>query len=128
MPFGEPGQRTGFTHLPVFLQQPQRVLHPANRLIETEAQRDISFARILKGAGQTFRYPGVLIRGSLGGAIIGGTSFIRKQTDVVYSIILGNLGQVILLAVIGLLSLRLLGLVVRAPLPYLVPSVLAMCA
>jgi putative tricarboxylic transport membrane protein len=30
--------------------------------------------------------------------------------------------------VLGLLSLRLLGLVVRVPLSYLVPSVLAMCA
>ena len=60
--------------------------------------------------------------------IIGGPSFIRNQTDVVYSIILGNLGQVVLLAVIGLLMLRVLGLVVRVPLAYLVPSVLAMCA
>ena len=176
-------------------------------LVQNEAQRDISFGRILNGAGETFKYPGVLIRGSLLGAvigaipgvgssvanlvsygeakrtsktperfgkgapegvvaaesanssseggsmtallalgipggaatavllaafsfhnIIGGPSFIRNQTDVVYSIILGNLGQVLLLAVLGLLSLRLLGLVVRVPLSYLVPSVLAMCA
>ncbi|WP_029059305.1 tripartite tricarboxylate transporter permease [Stappia stellulata] len=60
--------------------------------------------------------------------IIGGPSFIRNQTDVVYSIILGNLGQVLLLAVVGLLMLRVLGMVVRVPLAYLVPSVLAMCA
>ncbi|GGG85276.1 C4-dicarboxylate ABC transporter permease [Salipiger pallidus] len=176
-------------------------------LVRDETQRDISFGRILKGAGETFKYPGVLIRGSLLGAvigaipgvgssvanlvsygeakrssktpdrfgkgapegvvaaesanssseggsmtallalgipggaatavllaafsfhnIIGGPSFIRNQTDIVYSIILGNLGQVLLLAVLGLLSLRLLGLVVRVPLSYLVPSVLAMCA
>jgi putative tricarboxylic transport membrane protein len=176
-------------------------------LVRDDAQRAISFGRILKGAGETFRYPGVLIRGSLLGAvigaipgvgssvanlvsygeakrsaktperfgkgapegvvaaesanssseggsmtallalgipggaatavllaafsfhnIIGGPSFIRNQTDIVYSIILGNLGQVLLLAVLGLLSLRLLGLVVRVPLSYLVPSVLAMCA
>ncbi|MFV0334823.1 MAG: tripartite tricarboxylate transporter permease [Tropicimonas sp.] len=60
--------------------------------------------------------------------IIGGPSFIRNQTDIVYSIILGNLGQVVLLAVVGLLMLRVLGMVVRVPLAYLVPSVLAMCA
>ncbi|WP_295806480.1 tripartite tricarboxylate transporter permease [uncultured Nitratireductor sp.] len=176
-------------------------------LVQDEAQRDISLGRILKGVSQTFRYPSVLVRGSLIGAvigaipgvgssvanlvsygeakrtsetsetfgkgapegviaaesanssseggsmtallalgipggaatavllaafsfhnIIGGPSFIRNQTDVVYSIILGNLGQVVLLAVIGLLMLRVLGLVVRVPLAYLVPSVLAMCA
>ncbi|SEB85535.1 putative tricarboxylic transport membrane protein [Nitratireductor aquibiodomus] len=176
-------------------------------LVQDEAQRDISFGRILRGVGETFRYPGVLIRGSLIGAvigaipgvgssvanlvsygeakrtsrtpetfgkgapegviaaesanssseggsmtallalgipggaatavllaafsfhnIIGGPSFIRNQTDVVYSIILGNLGQVVLLAVIGLMMLRVLGMVVRVPLAYLVPSVLAMCA
>lgn len=60
--------------------------------------------------------------------IIGGPSFIRNQTDIVYSIILGNLVQVALLAIIGLLVLRVLGMVVRVPLAYLVPSVLAMCA
>ncbi|MBY8918293.1 tripartite tricarboxylate transporter permease [Nitratireductor sp. L1-7-SE] len=182
-------------------------LRGSSYLVQDEAQRDISFGRILRGAGETFRYPGVLIRGSLIGAvigaipgvgssvanlvsygeakrtsrtpetfgkgapegviaaesanssseggsmtallalgipggaatavllaafsfhnIIGGPSFIRNQTDVVYSIILGNLGQVVLLAVIGLAMLRVLGMVVRVPLAYLVPSVLAMCA
>lgn len=182
-------------------------LRGSSYLVQDEAQRDISFGRILRGAGETFRYPGVLIRGSLIGAvigaipgvgssvanlvsygeakrtsrtpetfgkgapegviaaesanssseggsmtallalgipggaatavllaafsfhnIIGGPSFIRNQTDVVYSIILGNLGQVVLLAVIGLMMLRVLGMVVRVPLAYLVPSVLAMCA
>ncbi|WP_306030053.1 tripartite tricarboxylate transporter permease [Stappia sp. MMSF_3263] len=176
-------------------------------LVQDEAQRDIAFSRILRGVGETFRYPGVLVRGSLIGAVIGaipgvgssvanlvsygearrtsrtpeifgkgapegviaaesanssseggsmtallalgipggaatavllaafsfhnivgGPSFIRNQTEVVYSIILGNLGQVLLLAVIGLLMLRVLGMVVRVPLAYLVPSVLAMCA
>ncbi|WP_025029249.1 tripartite tricarboxylate transporter permease [Nitratireductor aquibiodomus] len=182
-------------------------LRGSSYLVQDEAQRDISFGRILRGVGETFRYPGVLIRGSLIGAvigaipgvgssvanlvsygeakrtsrtpetfgkgapegviaaesanssseggsmtallalgipggaatavllaafsfhnIIGGPSFIRNQTDVVYSIILGNLGQVVLLAVIGLMMLRVLGMVVRVPLAYLVPSVLAMCA
>ncbi|TKW64735.1 MAG: hypothetical protein DI616_17785 [Paracoccus denitrificans] len=176
-------------------------------LVQDDAQRHISFPRIMRGVADTFRYPGVLIRGSLVGAvigaipgvgssvanlvsygeakrtsktpeifgkgapegvvaaesanssseggsmtallalgipggaatavllaafsfhnIIGGPSFIRNETDIVYSIILGNLGQVILLAIIGLMTLRVLGLVVRVPLPYLVPSVLAMCA
>ncbi|WP_417272858.1 tripartite tricarboxylate transporter permease [Celeribacter halophilus] len=182
-------------------------LRGSTYLVQDEAQRDISIPKILKGVRQTFRYPGVLIRGSLVGAIIGaipgvgssvanlvsygeakrtsktpgafgkgapegliaaesanssseggsmtallalgipggaatavllaafsfhniigGPSFIRNQTDIVYSIILGNLGQVVLLAIVGLLMLRVLGMVVRVPLAYLVPSVLAMCA
>ncbi|MDO5606224.1 MAG: tripartite tricarboxylate transporter permease [Paracoccus sp. (in: a-proteobacteria)] len=60
--------------------------------------------------------------------IIGGPSFIRDQRDLVYAIILGNLGQVVLLGILGLLTLRLLGLVIKIPLTYLVPSVLALCA
>jgi putative tricarboxylic transport membrane protein len=60
--------------------------------------------------------------------IIGGPSFIRDERELVYSIIIGNLGQVVLLAVLGLFTLRFLGLVVRVPLTYLVPSVLALCA
>ncbi|MCT8266134.1 tripartite tricarboxylate transporter permease [Afifella sp. JA880] len=60
--------------------------------------------------------------------LVGGPSFIRDNRDVVYSIIIGNMGQVILLAVVGILSLRVLGMVVRVPLSYLVPSVLALCA
>ncbi|MGR3479932.1 tripartite tricarboxylate transporter permease [Salipiger marinus] len=182
-------------------------LRGGSYLVQDETQRDISLPKILRGVAQTFRHPGVLIRGSLIGAvigaipgvgssvanlvsygeakrtsktpeifgkgapdgviaaesanssseggsmtallalgipggaatavllaafsfhnIIGGPSFIRNQTDIVYSIILGNLGQVVLLAVIGLLMLRVLGMVVRVPLAYLVPSVLAMCA
>ncbi|MCA1242092.1 tripartite tricarboxylate transporter permease [Stappia stellulata] len=182
-------------------------LRGSSYLVTDEAQRDISLRKILAGVAETFRYPAVLLRGSLIGAgigaipgvgssvanlvsygearrtsrtpeafgkgapegviaaesanssseggsmtallalgipggaatavllaafsfhnIIGGPSFIRNQTDVVYSIILGNLGQVLLLAVVGLLMLRVLGMVVRVPLAYLVPSVLAMCA
>lgn len=60
--------------------------------------------------------------------VVGGPSLIRDQREVVYAIILGNIGQVVLLAVVGLLTLRLLGLVVKVPLTYLVPSVLALCA
>ncbi len=176
-------------------------------LVEAEGARNISFRRILSGMFETFRYPGVLLRGSLIGAVIGaipgvgssvanlvaygevrrssknrdkfgtgvpegvvaaesanssseggsmtallalgipggaatavllaafsfhnlvgGPAFIRDERDVIYAIIVGNLGQVVLLAVIGLLTLRLLGMVVKVPLTYLVPSVLALCA
>lgn len=60
--------------------------------------------------------------------LVGGPAFIRDQRDLVYSIIIGNFGQVALLAFIALLILPLLGMVVRIPLTYLVPSVLALCA
>lgn len=60
--------------------------------------------------------------------IVGGPAFIRDQTDLVYAIIIGNMGQVVLLAIVGLLTLRVLGMVVRVPLTYLIPSVLALCA
>ncbi|SDG88005.1 tripartite tricarboxylate transporter permease [Pelagibacterium luteolum] len=60
--------------------------------------------------------------------VVGGPSFIREQTDLVYAIILGNIGQVVLLAIVGLLVIRILGLVIRVPVSYLVPSVLALCA
>lgn len=60
--------------------------------------------------------------------LIGGPAFIRDQRDLVYSIIIGNFGQVILLAFVALMILPILGLVVRIPLTYLVPSVLALCA
>ncbi|TDE34647.1 tripartite tricarboxylate transporter permease [Antarcticimicrobium sediminis] len=59
--------------------------------------------------------------------LVGGPSFIRDQGDLVYAIILGNLVQVLLLGLVGLLSLRVLGMVVQVPLRYLVPSVLALC-
>lgn len=176
-------------------------------LVEAGEVQNISFRRILKGMIEVFRYPGVLVKGSLIGAIIGaipgvgssvanlvaygevrrssprraqfgtglpegviaaesanssseggsmtallalgipggaatavllaafsfhnlvgGPSFIRDQRDVVYAIIIGNLGQVVLLAIVGLLTLRLLAMVVKVPLTYLVPSVLALCA
>lgn len=60
--------------------------------------------------------------------LVGGPDFIRDQSDVVYSIILGNLGQVALLAIVGLLSLQILGMVIKVPLSYLIPAVLALCA
>lgn len=60
--------------------------------------------------------------------IVGGPAFIRDQGDLVYAIIVGNLVQVLLLGIVGLLVLRLLGMVIKVPLRYLVPSVLALCA
>lgn len=60
--------------------------------------------------------------------LVGGPAFIRDQRDLVYSIILGNFGQVILLGLVALMILPILGMVVRIPLTYLVPSVLALCA
>lgn len=60
--------------------------------------------------------------------LVGGPAFIRDQRDLVYAIIIGNFGQVVLLAIIALMILPLLGMVVRIPLRYLVPSVLALCA
>lgn len=40
-------------------------------LVESEEARRLSFKRIFKGALQSFRYPGILIRGSLIGTLIG---------------------------------------------------------
>lgn len=58
--------------------------------------------------------------------ITGGPQFIREQTDVVYAIIFANFGQAFLLIVLGLLCIPLLANVVKVPMNYLVPSVLAM--
>jgi putative tricarboxylic transport membrane protein len=58
--------------------------------------------------------------------ITGGPQFIREQTDVVYAIIFANFGQAILLIALGLMFIPLLANVVKVPMNYLVPSVLAM--
>lgn len=58
--------------------------------------------------------------------ITGGPTFIRMQTDVVYAIIFANFGQVILLAVIGLLMIPLLGSLVKVPVRVLIPVVLTL--
>jgi putative tricarboxylic transport membrane protein len=58
--------------------------------------------------------------------ITGGPQFIREQTDVVYAIIIANFGQAFLLIALGLLFIPLLANVIRVPMNYLVPSVLAM--
>jgi len=58
--------------------------------------------------------------------ITGGPQFIREETDVVYAIILANFGQAFLLIALGLVVVPLLAHVVKVPMTYLVPSVLAL--
>jgi putative tricarboxylic transport membrane protein len=58
--------------------------------------------------------------------ITGGPQFIREETDVVYAIIIANLGQAFLLIGLGLMLIPLLAHVIKVPMTYLVPSVLAM--
>ena len=57
--------------------------------------------------------------------ITGGPQFIREDTDIVYAIILANFGQALLLMPLGLLVIPLLANVIKVPMSYLVPSVLA---
>ncbi|MBT5220803.1 MAG: tripartite tricarboxylate transporter permease [Woeseia sp.] len=58
--------------------------------------------------------------------ITGGPQFIREQTDVVYAIIIANFGQAFLLIGLGLIFIPVLANVIKVPMNYLVPSVLAM--
>jgi putative tricarboxylic transport membrane protein len=58
--------------------------------------------------------------------ITGGPQFIREKTDIVYAIIFANFGQAFLLIALGLIFIPLLANVVKVPMSYLVPSVLAM--
>ena len=58
--------------------------------------------------------------------ITGGPQFIREQTDIVYAIILANLAQAFLLILLGLLYIPILANVIKAPMRYLVPSVLVL--
>ncbi len=58
--------------------------------------------------------------------ITGGPQFIREETDVVYAIIIANLTQAILLIAFGLCFIPLLANVIKVPMRYLVPSVLAL--
>jgi putative tricarboxylic transport membrane protein len=57
--------------------------------------------------------------------ITGGPQFIREQTDIVYAIIFANFGQAFLLILLGLITIPLLANVVKVPMTYLIPSVLA---
>jgi putative tricarboxylic transport membrane protein len=58
--------------------------------------------------------------------ITGGPQFIREQADIVYAIIFANFGQAFLLILLGLMTIPLLANVVKVPMRYLIPSVLAM--
>ncbi|MDB4528482.1 tripartite tricarboxylate transporter permease [Pseudomonadales bacterium] len=58
--------------------------------------------------------------------ITGGPQFIREQTDVVYAIIFANFGQAFLLIALGLVFIPLLANIVKVPMTYLIPSVLAL--
>lgn len=55
--------------------------------------------------------------------ITGGSRFMAENMDIVYSIILGNFAQTILLFVVGIGFVFVSSSVVRVPLKYLVPTV-----
>jgi len=59
-------------------------------------------------------------------SITGGPQFIRERTDVVYAIIIASFGQAFLLFALGLACIPLLANVVKVPINYAVPSVLAL--
>lgn len=56
--------------------------------------------------------------------VVPGPRFIADHKDVVYSIVLGNLAQALLLVVIGLPFLRLAVSVIKVPLRFLLPVIL----
>lgn len=60
--------------------------------------------------------------------ITGGPQFIREQTDIVYAIILSNIGQALLVVLLGIITLPLLASVVKIKLTYLIPSVLVLAS
>jgi len=55
--------------------------------------------------------------------IMVGPRFVADHTDMVYALIFANIIQGLLLIIIGLLLLRLILLMVKVPIRYLVPSV-----
>ena len=50
-----------------------------------------------------------------------------ENTHIVYAIVLSNFAQVILLFVLGLMFIRLISLVVKIPIKFLVPTILVCC-
>lgn len=58
--------------------------------------------------------------------ITGGPSFMRDHGDIVYAVILANLAQVGVLAVVGIAFTYIAGFVVKVRLRMLVPSILAL--
>jgi len=55
--------------------------------------------------------------------IMVGPRFVAENTDLVYALIFANIIQGLLLIVIGLLLLRMILVMVKVPIPYLVPAV-----
>jgi putative tricarboxylic transport membrane protein len=60
--------------------------------------------------------------------VVGGPNFIDKSKDVVYTIILSNVGQCLLLFPVGFLFIYLASSLVKVPLRYLIPVVLVAAA
>ncbi|MCG8447334.1 MAG: tripartite tricarboxylate transporter permease [Hyphomicrobiales bacterium] len=58
--------------------------------------------------------------------VTGGPRFISDNKEIVYTIILGNFVQSVLLVFIGIFFLRISILVVKLPLRFLVPSIMAL--
>jgi putative tricarboxylic transport membrane protein len=56
--------------------------------------------------------------------VVGGPNFIDKSKDVVYTIILSNIGQCLLLFPIGFLFIYFASSLVKVPLRFLIPTVL----
>jgi putative tricarboxylic transport membrane protein len=56
--------------------------------------------------------------------VVGGPNFIDKSKDVVYTIILSNVGQCLLLFPVGFLFIYIASSLVKVPLRFLIPSVL----
>ncbi|MFN3844317.1 MAG: tripartite tricarboxylate transporter permease [Paracoccaceae bacterium] len=57
--------------------------------------------------------------------VTGGPRFIAENTDVVYAIILGNMAQTIFLLIIGIPFVFVAGAIVKTPIRYLIPLVIA---
>jgi len=55
--------------------------------------------------------------------IMVGPRFVAENTDLVYALIFANIIQGLLLIVVGLLLLRMILVMVKVPIPYLVPAV-----
>ncbi len=58
--------------------------------------------------------------------VTGGPSFIDQNMDIVYTIILGNFAQAVLLLFVGLGFLAIAGNIVKVPITWLIPSVMVL--
>lgn len=57
--------------------------------------------------------------------VTGGPRFIAENTDIVYALILGNMAQALMLFVIGIGFVFVAGTIVKTPIRYLIPIVIA---